>query len=175
MARAPTARDHLEVGKSFARQGQSVRAEQYYLAALALGADERDVFFLVVDTCIQSGRLGSAMRYVDERLRADPENPEILQLAASLREALGHTRQAWGYVVRLERIDRPSPQQLLYLAEFYERQGDAPEKSLRLYVGYRDAVPVDEREPWVDAAVRRLKREIDQSKAANLTENSHEN
>jgi hypothetical protein len=100
------------------------------------------------------------MRYVDNRLKNDPENPEVLRLAASLREALGHVRQAWGHVARLERVTALSPEQLLYLAEFYERQDGPPQRSMELYVSYRGRVPADQQEPWVDAAVRRLERQL---------------
>lgn len=156
----PSAEGQLAWGQQFAARGESVRAEQYYLSALELGADDETVFALVVDTCIESGRLGSALRYVEERLRRHPEDAALLRLAASLREALGHGRRAWQLVERLERVTPRAPAETLFLAEFYDRAGAEPEQCLRYYRAYLDEIPLEEREPWVTSTVRRLEESL---------------
>jgi hypothetical protein len=69
-----------------------LRAEQYYLAAVDAGVPDADVFPLLVETCIESGRFRSALSHVEARLLEQPDSPALLKLSSALRQTLGLER-----------------------------------------------------------------------------------
>jgi thioredoxin-like negative regulator of GroEL len=79
----------LEKGRLFAERGQSLRAEQYFLAAREAGAAPGEVLVLLVDTCIKSGRYRSALSHVEARLLDAPFDQALRELAIALRRTLG--------------------------------------------------------------------------------------
>jgi tetratricopeptide (TPR) repeat protein len=157
---SPTSHTYLAHGRAFAERGESARAEQYYLAALQAGAVEEEVFSLLLDTCVKQGRLGSAVAYVEARLRKEPSNESLLRLSASLREALGHRRAALSYVAELSRLSRMLPETQLFVAEFLQRSGDTL-GAHTAFEAYAKEVPESERPPWVAFTLRRLREAKD--------------
>lgn len=155
---APAHAEWLEKGRLLDASGQSVRAEQYFLAAEQAGADEEEVFSLLVDTCIESGRLGSALGYVEARLRRNPDSPLLRQLSASLHLALGHEFEAERDIRALEGLPELSASAHLFLANYYDRTTGEADSARRHFEAYVRGVPAEEVPLWVNAALRRLAR-----------------
>lgn len=152
----PAHQEWLEQGRQLDAQGQSVRAEQYYLAALQTGAEQELVFALLVETCIKSGRLGSALGYVDARLRLNPDSASLRQLSATLHLALGHDTEAEEDVQALESIKEISTKAHLFLGSYYDKREGGESLALRHFEAYVSQVPAEEVPLWVQAALRRL-------------------
>jgi tetratricopeptide (TPR) repeat protein len=146
----------LEEGRRYAELGQSVRAEQYYLAARQAGANPDEVFTLLVETCVGSGRLGSALRHVNHQLRLQPEDVRLLQLAASLSEALGHRRATENHIAELAAARDLSPQAELFLAEYYARDPGNQEEAIARFKNYLQRVPSNGRVAWAAPTLARL-------------------
>ncbi len=79
----------LELGLGRERAGDGLRAEQYYEAALALGADPDVIYPRIIAVCLAGGRLSSAFVHVEHALEHAPDEPHLL----SLRDALGRALQ----------------------------------------------------------------------------------
>lgn len=148
----------LEAAQSYAAQGQSVRAEQYFLAAVKAGVPESMVFPLLLKSCVESGRLRSALAHVEARLRVQLDEPSLLQLAASLSWALELERSAFAYVERLQEQETLSLGQLLFLGEFYETRAFEPQAARLFYSRALSQFPRSESSAWIRAALRRLER-----------------
>ena len=142
-----------EMASEFASQGQSDRAEQYYLAALEAEADPDLVYPLLIETCV--GRLGSAKVHVEHHLRDRPDDPQLLWLSAALNEALGDEEVARERIRRLETLGELSPEIQLFLALHFVRTGDRA-RAYEYYAHYLRDTPISERKPWVESAQQRL-------------------
>lgn len=88
-APAPNADQLLATGRRLARQGNSLRAEQYLLAAMDAGIQADQAFPLLVSTCIRSGRYRSALMHVESRLLEMPDDLALRELSRTLRVSLG--------------------------------------------------------------------------------------
>lgn len=90
--RRPRAESLVQAADRFARRGDSIRAEQYLLAALEQGAPEAEIVPQLVVLCVEASRLRAAVEYAEDYLRSHPGD-------VSLRFLMGTT------LVALERPD----------------------------------------------------------------------
>lgn len=158
----------LEKGREYAALGQSVRAEQYFLAAARSGANSATVFELIIETCVASGRLGSALRHVEDFLRKNPDDPRLIQLAASLNEALGHDEAARQLVLSLTRSEAITPEGSLFIAEFFDRAGTDRQEAIARYQRYLSQTEPENQAPWAAPALRRLLAQEDAPVALSI-------
>jgi Tfp pilus assembly protein PilF len=127
----------LERGDVAARGGDLTRAEQYFVAALQAGADERLVTTKLLLVCVTDGRFPSAEDYGEDFLRRHPGDTEIRYALATVyiaRDELQQAREALEQVVQ-ERPDLPDPH--FALATVLRKQGDAlvdADHQLREYI-----------------------------------------
>lgn len=145
--------------KFFDARGESVRAEQYFLAAVREGIPRSEVFPLLLQSCIESGRLRSALNHVEEELRYGAGEPGLLQLGASLSWALDQPKVAFRFVDRLEQVKAKRLQTRLFLAEFYEQRTGDIERSL---FHYQEALNIAQSAvdlAWIRANVVRLEQQ----------------
>lgn len=84
----------LEYALSFKAVGDLTRAEQYLNAALELGADEREVFPVLLEVCVMDNRYRSAVAYTEEHLKRHPTNIRLRLVLASFYSALGEAARA---------------------------------------------------------------------------------
>jgi tetratricopeptide (TPR) repeat protein len=105
----------LAFGDQYAGQGESLRAEQYYLAALEQGASTELVLPRLLRVCIASGRLRSAASHAERHVREHPGATEVRYLLATLQAALGDRERARGQAsqVLLERPEHSGAAELL--------------------------------------------------------------
>ena len=79
----------IQRANAVSAMGDHTRAEQYLNAALARGADERQVLPLLVQACIADQRYRHAAQYLENSLRRHPARQDTRFLLASLNLALG--------------------------------------------------------------------------------------
>lgn len=148
----------FRAARNYARQGQSVRAEQYFLAAAHEGISEDVIFPLLLQSCVESGRLRSALGHVENRLKIQQDEPTLLQLAASLSWALEQRRRAFSYVGLLENQEGLFLGHLLFLGEFYEIRAKEPEVAASYYSRALVSFPNASSAAWIRAALRRVQK-----------------
>ena len=67
----------IDRGKAFAEINDTTRAEQYFAAAIAAGADERQVIPLLLTVCAQDGRYRVAIQYAEAYLKGHPKDLRV--------------------------------------------------------------------------------------------------
>lgn len=155
----------LSRARELTARGESHRAEQYYLAALDAGAPPGDIYPELIDVCVRGGRLGRASVHVDARMRQNPQDFRLVRLAISLREALGHSKEAAELAEQLASSEKRGEEEDLFLAGYFERSQDVA-RALSHYHFYLERTKEASRPAWVDSAVRRL--ELHQSQEDTL-------
>jgi tetratricopeptide (TPR) repeat protein len=74
--------------------GDSVRAEQYFAASLAAGAEQGALTADLVRVCVRGGRLRSALAHAEPELLRHPRDAALAQLVGGLYFALGELGRA---------------------------------------------------------------------------------
>lgn len=88
-AHGPSADELLGRAEASEGQGDSVRAEQYAVAAIARGAAEDRVTRFLVRVCLLADRPRSALRYTLASLAHHPDDVALQYVAAVIQQALG--------------------------------------------------------------------------------------
>ncbi len=81
-------------GEAAARVGDMTRAEQYLVASLRAGGDERRVVQRLLVVCAADQRYPVALEYADNYLRRHPMDTEMRFAAASIYAAVGDRTRA---------------------------------------------------------------------------------
>lgn len=71
-------------GKAFVAVGDYTRAEEYFASAINQGADDKKLMPLILDACIQDGRLRLAAQYANDHLRKHPSETRIRLVLAMI-------------------------------------------------------------------------------------------
>lgn len=83
-----------EIGLAVEEAGDSIRAEQYFSAAIEQGHPEVIVMPALLRVCVESSRLGDALDYAEPYLARNPEEWPLRVLVASIYMALGQSDAA---------------------------------------------------------------------------------
>lgn len=110
----------LARGQALLRSGDSVRAEQYLTLAVRAGAPESRAIVPLVQACVGSSRLQSALEHAVPYLRRRPGAWRLRYLVAAIQLALGRTPLAIEELARVRR-DRPEAAGPHYLAAVIAR------------------------------------------------------
>jgi tetratricopeptide (TPR) repeat protein len=153
----------FEKGLLFAGSGQSIRAEQYFLAAVEEGENWDTVFPHLVETCVGSGRFRSALSHVQDGLRRSPDDPALHHLAASLYLGLGQLDDAYQEVALLEAGAMRPMKSLLFLGEFFATVAHDEDRARRYYREFLASYPESPDALWVRAELRRQTAELEVS------------
>lgn len=142
----PSAAALFDHGTRLARRGDSVRAEQYLVAALEHGYPEERGLPWLLRVCIEGSRLRSAVRHASLHLERHPDELELEPLVATLLVALGERERARSRLERaLERAsakaNAPARSSLL---ELYEELAAKPASS-RAHTSHRAPQRADRR------------------------------
>ncbi len=84
----------LEEGRAFAAVGDTTRAEQYFAAAIAHGADEGVVVPLLVKVCVRDGRYELAIDYAQRYTQKHPNDSRVRYVLGTLYAAIGDAGRA---------------------------------------------------------------------------------
>lgn len=79
---------------SFSQTGDLVRAEQYFVASLERGMDERSVMPPLIRTCVAASRFRAAVGYATHYLERHPEDVPLRFLTATIQAGLGENHAA---------------------------------------------------------------------------------
>lgn len=81
-------------GLAFAQSGDLVRAEQYLVASMERGMDERTVMPPLIRTCVSASRFRAAVNYATHYLDRHPEDVPLRFLVATIQAGLGDNQAA---------------------------------------------------------------------------------
>lgn len=84
----------FEKGRAAAAIGDLTRAEQYFVAAIKAGADERKVIQLLLVVCIKDQRFPAALEYAEQYLYRHPNDLDVRFVAGSIHAVLGEPEKA---------------------------------------------------------------------------------
>jgi len=113
-------------GQTYAERGDSIRAEQYLSLALETGYDEHDVVPLLMQACVASGRLRTALNYAEPYLRTYPDEQALRFLVANLYVALDEPTKAYRELERvLSAVPDHAPSHYLMAVVSWESFDDA--------------------------------------------------
>lgn len=109
----------LQRGRAFAAAGDTIRAEQYMVAAMHRGAPDHQVASVLIGTCIRGQRYRAALAHTERFVRRHPRDIQLRQLSAVLYMATGSPHRAEAALRKVveDHPDEPRPRKLLALAE----------------------------------------------------------
>jgi len=114
----------LKRGRAFAAAGDTIRAEQYLVAASNRGARYRDVVPLLLQTCIRGQRFRAALAHAEHFLARRPQDDKLRQMTGVLYLATGspdRAREALETVIE-DSPESAEPHYLLAMA--HQQMGD---------------------------------------------------
>lgn len=94
LARDSSAKQLIENGDASASVGDMTRAEQYYVAALKAGGNERDLVQRLLVVCATDQRYPVAAEYAEQYLHRHPLDVDLKFAAGSIHAALGDAERA---------------------------------------------------------------------------------
>lgn len=97
----------LEQGRAYQQMGDSLRAQQYFAAAIKVGADEGVAFPLLLRACVEQKNYRLAVEYAEAALSRHPKNARLRFLTGALYGTLGDNVRSRE---RLERAAKELPQ-----------------------------------------------------------------
>jgi Flp pilus assembly protein TadD len=112
-------------GAALALQGDTVRAEQYVVAAIERGFSVAEALPLLIEVCVASNRLSSALSHAEPHLREHPEQWPLRHVIGTLYLGLGRIDDAQRELERVvaEAPDAPMPRFNLGML-LYEHRDD---------------------------------------------------
>ncbi len=116
----------LEEGKAFATIGDTTRAEQYFAAAIANGADEAMVIPLIVKVCVRDGRYELAIDYASRYTQKHPNDIRVRYLLGTLYGAIGDSARARGELEFVVTAKPDDPEPHWALAKILHDEGKDP-------------------------------------------------
>ena len=99
-ARAKRAEHLVEQGRAYADAGDALRAQQYFAAALKIGADESTVLPLLLRACVAERNYRFAAEVAEAALARRPHDARLRFLTGAIHGSLGDAARARGYLER---------------------------------------------------------------------------
>lgn len=115
----------FEKGRAAAALGDLTRAEQYLVAAIRAGADERKVIQPLLVACITDQRFPAALEYAEQYLYRYPNDMDVRFVAGSIHAVLGEPDKARELLESVTRARPESPEAHYALATVLRQGGDA--------------------------------------------------
>jgi outer membrane protein assembly factor BamD (BamD/ComL family) len=144
-------------GGASAAVGDMTRAEQYFVAALHSGSEERLVVSRLLVVCVADQRYPVAAEYADDYLRRHPDDTEIAYASASIHAALGQRERARALLEALIRSKPTWPEPHFTLASVLRQDSDAEALALADTQDL-EYIKLDPRGPLAEMAKARLRR-----------------
>jgi predicted Zn-dependent protease len=112
----------FDQGSRLARQGDSVRAEQYLAAALREGHDPEQALPLLMRVCLLESRLGAALNHATPYLKKHPDAVWLRYLVATVYLGLEQPQRAKEHLLLIE-MQSPKHGRTQYLLGLTEWEG----------------------------------------------------
>ncbi len=142
-------------GEASASLGDMIRAEQYYVAALKAGGDERQIVQRLIRVCVVDQRYPAALQYAQDYLYRHPSDIEVRFAAGSIFAVIGDTANAQKYLEEVVRARPEWPDAHFALATVLREQGELVERADYHDVQYLRLSPSG---PLAERARARLRR-----------------
>jgi Flp pilus assembly protein TadD len=84
----------FEKGRAAAAVGDLTRAEQYFVASLKAGGNDKQIIRPLLLVCITDQRLPVALDYAEQYLYRHPKDVDVLFVTASIHAGLGNSERA---------------------------------------------------------------------------------
>ncbi len=156
--RAETTPQHLQArGESAAMAGDLTRAEQYFVAALRAGGDERVLTKRLLVVCVTDGRFPAAANYGEDYLRKHPGDTDLRYALGTVYLALGDLPIA---LATFERVveERPDFAEAHYaLASVQREQGQTAIEADR---HFREYIRLEPNGKYAEAARASLLKSV---------------
>ncbi|MCB9666550.1 MAG: hypothetical protein H6715_00285 [Myxococcales bacterium] len=128
-------------GKSLAKMGDYIRAEQYYRAAIAQGYPKAIVVPYLIGACVAASRMHDALQHARPYLEEHPDEWRLRQVTAFILTALGEHLEAEAELIRVIK-DAPSEALPHYaLAVLYRDHLDNAELAKQHFLKYVEKAP----------------------------------
>jgi tetratricopeptide (TPR) repeat protein len=135
-AKEASAPELIRRGEASASLGDLTRAEQYFVAALKTGGDEKQVTERLLAVCVADQRYPVAVEYAEQYLYRHPRDADVEFAAGSLHAALGNVERARALLADVA-SQRPNWPEVHYaLATVLRDQGEALELADRHDLAY---------------------------------------
>ncbi len=145
----------LKRGRAFAQAGDTIRAEQYLVAAMHRGAPARKAMPVLLAACIRGQRFRAALGHAERYLAHRPSDRKLRQLTASLYLATGEPDKAREQLETLidAAPDSPEPRYLLAMAHQQLGDSDKAAGELRAFIELEpDGAMAREARAWLRAS-----------------------
>lgn len=144
-------------GDAAAMGGDFTRAEQYFVAAIRAGGDQRVLTKRLLVVCVNDGRYPVALSYGDDYLRAHPGDTDIRYAIATVYLGTGELVRARDELTRVVR-ERPEIADAHYaLASVLRQQGEA---LLDADLQFREYIRLDPNGQYAEAARASLLKSV---------------
>ena len=145
----------VERAGAAAAVGDMTRAEQYYVAALTAGGDDKPLVQRLLRVCVADQRYPVAAHYAEQYLRRHPRDWDIMFAAASIQAALGRHAGAQRLLEQVVQAAPSSAEAHYALASVLRDRGEAPERADAHDLQYLKLEPDG---PFAETARARLTR-----------------
>lgn len=146
----------MRTGEAAAQLGDMTRAEQYLVAAMRAGGDQRRIVKQLLIVCAADRRYPVAIDYAEQYLRRNPNDTEVLFAAGSLHAATGSLDPARSMLMRVVR-ERPEWPEPHYVLATVLREYGSPDLADEHDLAYIKLSPEG---PMAETARARLRRVI---------------
>lgn len=133
----------FEKGRAAAAIGDLTRAEQYFVAAMKAGGDERKIIKPLLVACITDQRFPVALEYAEQYLYRHPDDLDVRFVAASVHAVLGNAEEAQRLLESVAR-SRPQSAEVHYALATVLYQGGQAERAARHDLEYLKLEPEGE-------------------------------
>jgi tetratricopeptide (TPR) repeat protein len=120
-----TAKVLFEKGRVAAAVGDLTRAEQYFVASLKAGGNDKQIIRPLLLVCITDQRLPVALDYAEQYLYRHPKDVDVLFVTASIHAGLGNRERARELFEVVARARPESAEAHYALATVLREQGGA--------------------------------------------------
>lgn len=151
-------------GEQAAKQGDTVRAEQYLSMALDRGFDKKRVLPIMLRVCLSGSRLRAALNHAEPYLLENPHDRRLRYLVATIHLGLGQLDDARTDLNQLLRAD-PNNANAHYLLGVLE-SGARVQQAPKYFRKYLELAPQGERSVEVRSRLSDLGVRLDLSQNA---------
>jgi tetratricopeptide (TPR) repeat protein len=156
VARESSAAELMRKGEASASVGDLTRAEQYLVAALKAGGDERLIVRRLLVVCVADERYPVALEYAHQFLHRHPSDDHIRFAAAAIHAATGELESARELLDKVVK-DQPRWAEAHYaLATVLRDTGESPDRADQHDLEYLKLSPKGEQAETARARLRRV-------------------
>jgi len=128
--------------KILAKQGDYIRAEQYFAAAVDKGYPEQRVIGPLVEACVLSSRIPAGLQYAEPYLERHPQSWSLRLIVASLYYSVDRPQDAENALLRVLEDAPKEPATAHYLLALIYRDAENSEAKMKTHARrYLDLEP----------------------------------